>query len=95
MEQRATAGRLRTAVLVSRSAGVLTRSGCERQEGVQINCTRWFAGERAAAGTAALRQTRTRHYIEANPVKVFLVREAKDWPRSSARRRDDYGRLCL
>ena len=40
-------------------------------------------------------ETRTRHYIEANPVKVFLVREAKDWPRSSARRRDDYGRLCL
>lgn len=32
-------------------------------------------------------------YIENNPVKAGLVREAKDWPWSSARLRDEYGRL--
>jgi len=40
-------------------------------------------------------ELRTRHYIEANPVKAFLVREAKNWPWSSARLRDQYGRLVL
>ena len=35
----------------------------------------------------------TRHYIENNPVKALLVREAKDWPCSSARFRDEYGEL--
>jgi len=38
---------------------------------------------------------RTRRYIEANPVKAFLVREAKDWPWSSARFRDTFGRLVF
>ena len=32
-------------------------------------------------------------YIEANPVKALLVRKATDWPWSSARLRDLYGRL--
>jgi len=40
-------------------------------------------------------ESRTRGYIENNPVKAFLVRDAKEWPWSSARWRDDYGRLCL
>ena len=37
----------------------------------------------------------TRRYIEVNPVKAGLVREPADWQWSSARRRDNYGRLCL
>jgi hypothetical protein len=32
-------------------------------------------------------------YIENNPVKAKLVRETKDWPWSSARFRDRYGKL--
>jgi putative transposase len=32
-------------------------------------------------------------YIEANPVKAGLVREAREWPWSSARFRDKYGKL--
>lgn len=32
-------------------------------------------------------------YIENNPVKAGFVREAKDWPWSSARFRDEFGRL--
>jgi REP element-mobilizing transposase RayT len=32
-------------------------------------------------------------YIESNPTKAGLVREAKDWPWSSARFRDNYGAL--
>jgi putative transposase len=32
-------------------------------------------------------------YIEANPVKALFVREARDWRWSSARLRDEYGRL--
>ena len=39
--------------------------------------------------------TRARRYIEQNPVKAGLVRQAKDWPWSSARFRDEYGRLIL
>ncbi|HWD93109.1 MAG TPA: transposase [Verrucomicrobiae bacterium] len=35
------------------------------------------------------------NYIESNPVKANLVREAKDWPWSSARFRDCYGNLIL
>ena len=37
----------------------------------------------------------TRHYIEANPVKAFLVRAPEDWPFSSVRYRDDFGVLRL
>lgn len=40
-------------------------------------------------------ERRTRKYIEANPVKAGLAPEAKSWPWSSARFRDDYERLCL
>jgi REP element-mobilizing transposase RayT len=32
-------------------------------------------------------------YVEANPVKAHLAAEATVWPWSSARRRDEYGRL--
>ena len=38
---------------------------------------------------------KTRRYIENNPVKALLVREPAEWPWSSARFRDNYGRLCL
>ena len=40
-------------------------------------------------------ELRTRRYIEINPVKAFLVREAKEWPWSSARFRDTNGVLHL
>jgi REP element-mobilizing transposase RayT len=33
------------------------------------------------------------HYIENNPTKAKLVLDPKDWPWSSARFRDEYGRL--
>ncbi len=36
---------------------------------------------------------KTRCYIDDNPVKAGLAREAKAWPWSSARFRDQYGRL--
>ena len=32
-------------------------------------------------------------YVEANPVKAHLAAQARAWPWSSARRRDEYGRL--
>ena len=34
-------------------------------------------------------------YIENNPVNAKLCRTAKAWPFSSARFRDDYGRLVI
>ena len=34
-------------------------------------------------------------YIENNPVKAKLCRAAKEWPFSSARFRDNYGRLVI
>jgi REP element-mobilizing transposase RayT len=40
----------------------------------------------------AHRQTAVR-YIENNPAKAGLAREAKEWPWSSARFRDEFGRL--
>ena len=40
-------------------------------------------------------ELRARRYTENNPVKVLLVREPKEWPWSSARFGDAYGRLCL
>lgn len=40
-------------------------------------------------------QVKAVRYVEANPVKAGLAREAKEWPWSSARFRDGYGRLTL
>jgi hypothetical protein len=40
-------------------------------------------------------ERRTQKYVEANPVKAGFVSDAKAWPWSSARFRDDYERLCL
>jgi putative transposase len=40
-------------------------------------------------------EMRTRRYIENNPVKAFLVREAKEWPWNSARFRGEDGVLRL
>ena len=40
-------------------------------------------------------EQRTRRYIENNPVKALLVRETKEWRRSSARFRDANGVLRL
>jgi len=37
----------------------------------------------------------TVRYIENNPTKARLVLDPKDWPWSSRRFRDAYGRLCL
>jgi REP element-mobilizing transposase RayT len=38
---------------------------------------------------------KTIRYIENNPLKANLVPDPKEWPWSSARFRDAYGRLCL
>ena len=35
------------------------------------------------------------HYIENNPVKAQLCREAQEWLFSSAKFRDEYGRLMI
>ena len=40
-------------------------------------------------------EMQTRHYIENNPAKSGLVRDPKNWPRSSARFRDEFGGLKL
>jgi len=40
-------------------------------------------------------EQRARRYIESNPLKAHLVRNPSDWPWSSARFRDQYGRLCI
>ena len=40
-------------------------------------------------------ELRSRRYIEKNPVKAGLTHAARDWPWSTARRRDAYERLCL
>jgi len=40
-------------------------------------------------------ESRTRRYIENNPVKAGLVRTTTEWPWSSARFRDPYERLTL
>lgn len=40
-------------------------------------------------------ETKTRHYIENNPVKAFLVRDPKEWLWSSASFRDEKGALKL
>jgi putative transposase len=38
---------------------------------------------------------KTIRYIENNPTKARLILDPKEWPWSSARFRDNYGRLCL
>ncbi len=43
----------------------------------------------------AKHQLQARNYAENNPVKAGLVSSARDWPWSSARFRDAYGRLVL
>jgi len=43
----------------------------------------------------ASHETRTRRYIENNPVKSMLAASAKDWDWGSARHRDAHDRLCL
>jgi len=40
-------------------------------------------------------EQKTRYYIENNPLKACLVSEAKEWPWSSARFRDEHGRLKI
>ena len=40
-------------------------------------------------------ELQARNYAERNPVKARLISSAKDWPWSSARCRDLYGRLVL
>ena len=40
-------------------------------------------------------ELQARNYAERNPVKAGLVSAAKDWPWSSARYRDEDGRLVL
>jgi putative transposase len=55
----------------------------------------WFDDYWDAYMRDAEHESQTRQYIEANPVKALLVRETKEWLWSSARLRDDCGRLCL
>ena len=40
-------------------------------------------------------ELRARRYVENNPVKAFLVMNSREWPWTSARFRDEFGRLCL
>jgi REP element-mobilizing transposase RayT len=40
-------------------------------------------------------ELQARNYAERNPVKAGLAAAARDWPWSSARLRDEYGRLVL
>jgi putative transposase len=40
-------------------------------------------------------EIRTVRYIEQNPCKAKLILDAKEWPWSSARLRDEFGRLSL
>ena len=40
-------------------------------------------------------ERKSRHYVESNPAKAFLVRDPTKWPWSSARLRDEYGALQL
>ena len=40
-------------------------------------------------------ESRTRRYVENNPMKAKLVATPKEWPWSSARFRDAYERLCI
>ncbi len=57
-----------------RIAGVPTRSGSERQKVIQLNVTRWLAGERAAAGDsrapAAARSARGSRAVFGGPPKT-------------------------
>jgi REP element-mobilizing transposase RayT len=43
----------------------------------------------------AEQEMRTRRYVENNPVKAHFVLDPKRWPWSSARYRDENGKLCL
>ena len=43
----------------------------------------------------AEQELKARRYIENNPVKAGLVSDPREWPWSSARFRDELGRLCL
>jgi hypothetical protein len=43
----------------------------------------------------AAHEMQARNYAEKNPINALLVREPKEWPWSSARFRDRYGRLVL
>ena len=40
-------------------------------------------------------ESKTRRYIENNPIKAKLVLFAREWSWSSSRFRDAYGRLCV
>ena len=55
----------------------------------------WQAGYWDIYMRDSQQEVRTRRYIENNPVKAKLVTFSKEWPRSSARFRDAYERLCL
>jgi len=43
----------------------------------------------------AEQEGKTVRYIENNPTKAKLVLVPKEWGRSSARFRDEHGRICL
>jgi REP-associated tyrosine transposase len=53
----------------------------------------WQAGYWDTYMRDAEQELRARRYIESNPIKAKLVRDVRDWLWSSARFRDDYGRL--
>jgi len=62
---------------------ILERNGQFCQEGYWDTYTR--DGEH---------ESKTLRYIENNPKKAGLAASPKEWPWSSARFRDEYGRLC-
>lgn len=55
----------------------------------------WAAGYFDTYMRDAEHEQKAIRYVENNPTKAKLILDSKDWPWSSARLRDRYGRLCL
>src|SRR6185369_11947166 len=55
----------------------------------------WQDGYRDTYMRDGAHESRTRRYIENNPMKAKLVASPTEWPWCSARFRDAYERLCI
>ena len=71
------------------------RCGCLQAQTVPADLSRYYPPHYYSFHLQAVPQRgfKARRYTERNPSKAGLVRQAKDWAWSSARFRDDYGRL--
>ena len=70
--------------------GAITPSGCSALQGSFWEREYWDTFMRDEA-----QEKKAVRYIENNPVKAMLCRGPEQWPFSSARFRDHYGRLAL